>query len=405
MKKRKNKKGFTIVELVIVIAVIAILAAVLIPTFSSLIKKAKISADTQLAKNMNTALTMAEAEGNTLDNFTDVIEAIEKAGFIVANLNPTADGMLYVWEMESNQILMVDANNGFEVVYQAKSLENTVIGETWFVICHDDETASAARNAGAVVTNISWQGDTHIAKDVDSFTDAVANARDGDAVVFSTTLTLDKPFTIDKNITIVSYDGSAIIKDNSMTISGSHEVKFQNITFEKPQNQSNNASSLYARDFGGSLILEGCTFKSPQWENIQVLPANGAEVIINNCMFIATEEDYSYKDGVKREGVERLLHIQNTTQSNITTSVTITNNTFIGCDYCLNSVIDVDFIEFNNLTVGENEFYANLADYEGNKPLTDLSDDKIYCCNGSENSYQQLQGTFILFTGEVKKAA
>ena len=35
----KRKKGFTIVELVIVIAVIAVLAAVLIPTFSSLIQK------------------------------------------------------------------------------------------------------------------------------------------------------------------------------------------------------------------------------------------------------------------------------------------------------------------------------------------------------------------------------
>ena len=38
MKKYTNK-GFTIVELVIVVAVIAILAAVLIPTFASLIKK------------------------------------------------------------------------------------------------------------------------------------------------------------------------------------------------------------------------------------------------------------------------------------------------------------------------------------------------------------------------------
>ena len=36
---KRNKKGFTIVELVIVIAVIAILAAVLIPTFSSLIRR------------------------------------------------------------------------------------------------------------------------------------------------------------------------------------------------------------------------------------------------------------------------------------------------------------------------------------------------------------------------------
>ena len=39
--KRKTIKGFTIVELVIVIAVIAILAAVLIPTFSNIINKAK----------------------------------------------------------------------------------------------------------------------------------------------------------------------------------------------------------------------------------------------------------------------------------------------------------------------------------------------------------------------------
>lgn len=46
-----NKKGFTIVELVIVIAVIAILAAVLIPTFSSVTKSAKQSAALQQAKS------------------------------------------------------------------------------------------------------------------------------------------------------------------------------------------------------------------------------------------------------------------------------------------------------------------------------------------------------------------
>ena len=41
---KMNKKGFTIVELVIVIAVIAILAGVLIPTFSGIVKKAQDSA-------------------------------------------------------------------------------------------------------------------------------------------------------------------------------------------------------------------------------------------------------------------------------------------------------------------------------------------------------------------------
>ena len=52
--KKLNKKGFTIVELVIVIAVIAILAAVLIPTFSNVIAKANQSAALQGAKNANT---------------------------------------------------------------------------------------------------------------------------------------------------------------------------------------------------------------------------------------------------------------------------------------------------------------------------------------------------------------
>ena len=48
---KNNRKGFTITELVIVIAVIAILAAVLIPTFSNLIEKAQNSADFQEARN------------------------------------------------------------------------------------------------------------------------------------------------------------------------------------------------------------------------------------------------------------------------------------------------------------------------------------------------------------------
>lgn len=52
--KRNNKKGFTIVELVIVIAVIAILSAVLIPTFGTLISDANNTARDQEAKNLYT---------------------------------------------------------------------------------------------------------------------------------------------------------------------------------------------------------------------------------------------------------------------------------------------------------------------------------------------------------------
>lgn len=56
MKNNKKKRGFTIIELVIVIAVIAILAGVLIPTFSSVIEKANRTARLENARNALTAV-------------------------------------------------------------------------------------------------------------------------------------------------------------------------------------------------------------------------------------------------------------------------------------------------------------------------------------------------------------
>lgn len=44
MMKKSNKKGFTLVELIVVIAIMAILAAVLVPTVTSKIKEANSSA-------------------------------------------------------------------------------------------------------------------------------------------------------------------------------------------------------------------------------------------------------------------------------------------------------------------------------------------------------------------------
>lgn len=59
MNKKNNRKGFTIVELVIVIAVIAILATVLVPTFSNMIEKANNSKTLQALKNEYTEYTLS----------------------------------------------------------------------------------------------------------------------------------------------------------------------------------------------------------------------------------------------------------------------------------------------------------------------------------------------------------
>ena len=66
--KKSNRKGFTIVELVIVIAVIAILAAVLIPTFASIVKKAN---DSNVQQVLAAARKVAVAENASDANFSE----------------------------------------------------------------------------------------------------------------------------------------------------------------------------------------------------------------------------------------------------------------------------------------------------------------------------------------------
>ena len=151
MIKRNNKKGFTIVELVIVIAVIAILAAVLIPTFSGIIKKANISKDTQLAKALNTILLAEEAAGNKPEDFSEVLSVLRDNGYVVENLNPTTEGYFFVWESSTNQIILVD--DKYAVSYSSKDLEDGVatIGATWFFAVKDAAIVEAIKNAGGSV--------------------------------------------------------------------------------------------------------------------------------------------------------------------------------------------------------------------------------------------------------------
>ena len=60
----KKKKGFTLVELIIVIAIIAILAAMAIPKFSSIRIDAKVSNDVAAAKNIQTQIATAIANND-----------------------------------------------------------------------------------------------------------------------------------------------------------------------------------------------------------------------------------------------------------------------------------------------------------------------------------------------------
>ena len=113
MKKTNTKKGFTIIELVIVIAVIGILAAVLIPTFSGVIEKANESAAMQAARNeYEVFLAEHAAEMKGTENYTIVTNGYKfsvKAGQFDATATKLETSDNFAGKIDLTQIKAVKA--------------------------------------------------------------------------------------------------------------------------------------------------------------------------------------------------------------------------------------------------------------------------------------------------------
>ena len=149
----KNRKGFTIVELVIVIAIIAILAAVLIPTFASLIQKANISKDTQVIRNLNTAIATATEKPETM---RDALKIAAEAGYLVDKINAAANGNDILWDSENKVFCYYNAATKAVAYIPETKIETTNAPEYKFWKVYDEKHPVPATNDQTY--SVYWAG-------------------------------------------------------------------------------------------------------------------------------------------------------------------------------------------------------------------------------------------------------
>ena len=113
MKKRNNKKGFTLAELLIVVAIIAVLVAVAIPVFTTQLEKSKEATD---LANIRAAYAEASVAALDADNGTDGV-----ADSVAMTQNSG-------WEYEDNHIAGVTTD--IPDVEKGDIVTVTVDGET-----------------------------------------------------------------------------------------------------------------------------------------------------------------------------------------------------------------------------------------------------------------------------------
>lgn len=87
IEKQNNKKGFTLIELVIVIAILAILALILIPAMSGYIGSANTSKYQADARSIYTAASVSAADPENKDDAARKKATAEKANIEEAKIS------------------------------------------------------------------------------------------------------------------------------------------------------------------------------------------------------------------------------------------------------------------------------------------------------------------------------
>ena len=125
-KVREDRKGFTLMELLIVVAIIAVLVAILIPVFNSSLVKAKEAAD---VANLRSAYAEAQiailTDGDEVDDaweaaYCNVEDAMNYAddkysyedGVVTYEATKLDDGKTYTWTLSAEEEDDDDSGSG-----------------------------------------------------------------------------------------------------------------------------------------------------------------------------------------------------------------------------------------------------------------------------------------------------
>ena len=330
----RNKKGFTIVELVIVIAILAILAAVLIPTFASLIKKANEANAQTEAKNLIT-----EMLANILDKDGD-------ADLIVVSKKGN-DVYVYGYSKEAGKMISYHTAKSIPSDKEFKQYANELLAEM--------------KDNGAVteVTGLA-EGDWRQPSETEKIVEQLGS-KSGDMIVFANYKIAADKFLYEKAFAVngktfdniseavaaaANSKGATTItlcrNDNDKnSFEASAPTTLKGVTFKAADGVKVNGVKLVATQSANKLTLDNIKFEGFDFTDKVVIGQDGtnygysqcSNIIFENCTFDMSESGEESPDAIKRGGVVVRGNIADKEKTAYLDGVTIKNCTFTNARY------------------------------------------------------------------------
>lgn len=384
MSLKVLKKGFTIVELVIVIAVIAILAAVLIPTFANLVDKANETVDMQLVKQMNTVLEAEEILGNKANDRDGVELILSNNG--ITQYKPVNNDNIFYWMQDENRIVLWDKINS-KVIYPNNYKDKT-ISLKWYNLNYDEVVITPSEGESLESALIAGLKNSSTTKEVyltlpenetltftgNEFTDFFASAQSNG---------------IGKNVHLNLNNGTLNINNPNYGFwvysNGNMELSNGTLNFDDTQGKR---FGLFSVKSGGSLVLDNMKVYGTSYASI--FPAGEANEIMIKNSEIKTDSYFAFStnghtsNNLKLSIINSKIEVTNDEYVgvlvNVKSTIKIENSTIIGGSQGL--VIRSGDAEIKNSTIKIKN--TNIGNYKWDNFTTK---DPTYCYWADGNTF------------------
>ncbi len=138
----KNNKGFTLIELIVVIAILGILTAIALPMLLGFVDQSKIVADQASVKNLNDVTPIFRTYVSGSDPFEDetksneeLLQALVNAGYFASASKPQTKDASYSWSFDNQRwyfllenSYIISSSDGISIISSYGRLQGSYTG-------------------------------------------------------------------------------------------------------------------------------------------------------------------------------------------------------------------------------------------------------------------------------------
>ena len=340
--KNMKKKGFTLVELLVVIAIIAILATVSIVGYTTFINKANLSNDQTTIEMINDNLT-AVTVGKEIKTAGDALTYLREANIYGEKLQAYTKGHHYVFDLANKAFVLVDETGA--IVYP-KNVQNP---DLWALYSNRESDKVAGIKQYVATESVYYESDAN------KVFDSTGYVVDLNGFSWSVNLTVANAVTV-KNGYIVANVAGVTADASSKQLEALTAIAPADTKVENKIITDKGVFAALKNSTAEEVTFTNCVIGT---SSVIVISNTSVDLVFENCVFTSAATSWAVQASNTGDLTVKNCTFNGARGINVTNggNVVIENNTFMVEQHC----IQLGGGNWDSVTIKNNNFISGLG--------------------------------------------